>query len=135
VAEHVMPLLLSVPPALADGLLIGRTGLGELAAVDVRTGEIAWQLGLGALPTSPPVVAGDVVHVGLADGRVARVRLDGSPLDAVPIGDTPVYEVVAAHRVLIARVRDAIVMRGPAELPDTLTGRDTAGGTVELPAP
>lgn len=135
VADHLLPVVLDRYRVLAEGLLVGRTALGGLAAVDVRTGALAWEVELDAIATSPPVVAGEVVLVGLADGRVARVHLDGRRLEDVRTGDAPVHEIVAAHGVLVVRDRDAVVMLGPAELPASLTDRDRAGGTVELPAP
>ncbi len=73
--------------ALADGRLYVATGYGRLHALDAATGAEIWQQALGAVPTGPPAVSGDIVYlttraaealaIDTATGRVLW-RLDGS---------------------------------------------------------
>lgn len=128
-------------PAAAAGLLVLADG-ELLVAHDLRTGDVAWRHTLTVAATSTPVVAGDELLLGTADGTVRRFDLaTGSERGSVTIGGTPVVEVVAVHGILLARDHEALVMRGPAELPRLLHDavgtprRLTPGGRVELPAP
>ena len=49
--------------ALADGRLYVTSGYGRLHALDAATGTEIWQQALGAVPTGPPAVAGDIVYL------------------------------------------------------------------------
>ncbi|MGC1461461.1 MAG: PQQ-binding-like beta-propeller repeat protein [Terracidiphilus sp.] len=60
-------------PAIAGGLLYLNTLDSHLVALDLRTGEVRWDVEVGkvqenASGTSPPLVVGDKVLVGIAGG-------------------------------------------------------------------
>jgi len=48
--------------ALADGRLFVATGYGRLHVLDATSGAEIWQQALGAVPSGPPTVAGDLVY-------------------------------------------------------------------------
>src|SRR5262245_28715346 len=84
-------------PAVADGMVYASTGLGTFAALDLRTGEVAWMssydpllvrrvelwyatpIRFAAFGPSPPIVHGDVVLAAPADGAhlLCFERADG----------------------------------------------------------
>lgn len=49
--------------AVADGRLFIATGYGRLHVLDATSGAEIWQQALGAVPSGPPTVAGDLVYV------------------------------------------------------------------------
>ncbi len=76
-------------PALAPDRLIVATGQGQIHAIDLQTGAIIWSWQLdtrrplftpylrqGATTPSSPIVAGDQVWVGAADGCLYCLSLD-----------------------------------------------------------
>ena len=66
---------ISAVPAIGQGRVIARTAGGSVIALNAETGEVVWFLER-AMPDltihgdSPPVISGDAVFVGLANGKL-----------------------------------------------------------------
>ena len=67
------------PPALAGDRIFFADGEGALSAIDAATGRVLWRRDLGCASTAP-VVWGEDLLVGLAPGRIVRIRLDDGAL-------------------------------------------------------
>jgi outer membrane protein assembly factor BamB len=67
-ADVPAPTSLFEQPVAGDGLVVFPGTKGVLAAVDAVGGATRWQLTLGTADLSWPVIAGDMVYVGTADG-------------------------------------------------------------------
>lgn len=62
--------------ALADGRVYATTGYGRLHVLDAATGTEIWQQALGAVPTGPPTVAGDIVYLTTRNAEALAIDTD-----------------------------------------------------------
>jgi outer membrane protein assembly factor BamB len=86
-------------PAIADGKVLFATTDASLLALDLATGERAWEAQTGLLQRikARPTVAGVSVYLITLDGRVHQVRLaDGKIVDRLDLG-AQVEQDPAAH--------------------------------------
>ncbi|MEM7077902.1 MAG: outer membrane protein assembly factor BamB [Pseudomonadota bacterium] len=91
--------VLSIPTA-ARGLVFAQTIDGRLVAMQDNSGEIAWTFDsqvpiLTLRGTSSPVVEGDIVYTGFANGKVSALRA---------VNGEPVWE----HRVMLPEGRSEL---------------------------
>ncbi len=74
------------PPVVGDGKVYVQTIDGSLQALDVKTGEVIWEIDqqipiLTLRGTATPVFSGGVVYAGFANGNIVAVRADnGEPV-------------------------------------------------------
>nr|WP_246403774.1 PQQ-binding-like beta-propeller repeat protein [Halobellus ruber] len=124
------------PPVVADGTAYVTARRwepddgdrpGVIAAVDVESGEIGWEVGLDGEPTAPPAVRDGVVYAGTNRGRVHAVdAADGGRRWRVPVGEWVTRgPTAAADGVYVV-----ILGEGPAKLDPggSVAWRSNAGG-------
>lgn len=81
------------------GVLVSESG-GRVVALAPDTGEVRWELDVGAGISAPPVLSGDRVYLGSPDGRVFIVDVDdgvawrGVELDNAVVGGMAVFQGV-----------------------------------------
>ena len=121
--------------AMADGVLVAVAG-GDVVGIDAGTGDIRWERPVAARVTAGPVVAGDVVYVGTADGDVLLFGLDGERIASRDATDQPVRDLVAAYGLLVVVTDGEAFALGPKELPARATEPEPVDiGTVDVPVP
>jgi outer membrane protein assembly factor BamB len=124
------------PPVVADGTAYVTARRwetddgdrpGVIAAVDVESGEIDWEVGLDGEPTAPPAVRDGVVYAGTNRGRVHAVDAgDGARRWREPVGDWVTRgPTAAADGVYVV-----VLGEGPAKLDHggTVVWRSDVGG-------
>lgn len=95
---------------LLDGVAVVAT---DTAVVGVPLdGSPVWRVEHDERTTARPVVGGDRVHVGLADGRVVTLDADGTVVDARPVGAVDVRSLVVAGERLLVRTANRLVVLG-----------------------
>ena len=105
--------------AVAGDRLYVATGFGELHAIDVASGEIAWTQGFDAPVAGAPTVFGDLVYVTSRDSRAFAVRTDTGRLQwQLPGAPSRSVTVSGAGPAVTDRI--AIFPFGSAELVATL---------------
>jgi outer membrane protein assembly factor BamB len=80
-------------PAAARGSIVVGSGSGEVRALERESGKVRWEFKTGPSPvrivsyrsdfpglTSSPTIAGDVVYIGGADGRLYALELEGGAM-------------------------------------------------------
>ncbi|MFI5403020.1 MAG: PQQ-binding-like beta-propeller repeat protein, partial [Planctomycetota bacterium] len=100
-------------PAIADGKLLLATTDASLLALDLTTGERAWEAETGLLQRikARPTVAGRSVYLITLDGLLHQVRLaDGRIVDKLPLGGQ-VEQDPAVHgdTIFVATRRPSLV--------------------------
>ena len=124
------------PPVVADGTAYVTARRwetddgdrpGVIAAVDVESGEIDWEVGLDGEPTAPPAVRDGVVYAGTNRGRVHAVDAgNGGRRWREPVGDWVTRgPTAAADGVYVV-----VLGEGPAklDLDGAVAWRSDAGG-------
>lgn len=99
-------------PVVADGRAYVSTDAGGLTGIDLATGEVTWEAGIEEVLVGRPAVAGEVVAVPTASGRVLVTSLgsDEPPHEAGEIG--PLGDGVAAvNDGFVAIGRTGVVRR------------------------
>lgn len=72
--------------AVSSDRLVAVSRAGEMVAIASSSGETLWSFRLPAIPSSGPSTQGDLVFIGLEDGRVLALRIaDGRPLWETPL--------------------------------------------------
>ncbi len=81
---------------------------GHLRAFDSRSGKLLWERDLGAIVSTPPLVADGAVFVGTGRGELHRLRpTNGKVVKTLPIEATPVWELTLLPDGLLVLLSDA----------------------------
>lgn len=94
-------------PAVGNGRLYGGDNRGRFYALDAQTGKFLWQVELGSVITTAPLLIGDTVYFGTKAGVIHGAHIkDGSPRWKFHIGKPLKGDLVYAADLLFARTTD-----------------------------
>ena len=87
------------PPAVANGRVLVGTWDGRLVSLEAASGEVRWEVPVGAPVHWQPIMSGGRVFAGLENGTVVCVQT-GDPLAIYPQADINAKAVKRAYELL-----------------------------------
>ncbi|GAB3822622.1 hypothetical protein GCM10028820_33660 [Tessaracoccus terricola] len=85
--ETKVPDIVSLSPALADGLVVVADGSGNVTGLQARTGERAWTTSLPNQPVSAPEACGSTTLVGTTGATLVMLDEHGRELATADLSD------------------------------------------------